>query len=232
MERSRAIQELVEMISELHLEHPVRVGIDGVDCSGKTKLADEMVHLLQSTGRQVIRASLDGFHNPSSTRHQQGHYSPRGYYEDSFDLDSLLKCLLLPLGPGGNRRCQVSRFDFIKDKPSESIWITASATGILIFEGVFLHKPELINHWDFTIFVDSSFETTVQRALKRDRYLFGSEEEIRKRYYERYTPGQRIYLDSCNPAEKADAVFRNDKIDFPTLAINRKMPESQAPCGR
>ncbi|MEJ2111635.1 MAG: hypothetical protein P8Z37_17345 [Acidobacteriota bacterium] len=222
MRRSHAIQELMGMITGIHLDHPVRVGIDGVDCSGKTNLANELADSLKSTGRQVIRASIDGFHNPSSMRQKQGQYSPKGYYEDSFDLDSLLKCLLLPLGSNGSRLCQTSCFDFRVNRPTDSLKIRASATAILVFEGVFLHKPELIEYWDFTIFMDSCFETTLRRALKRDLYLFSSEEEIQKRYCERYIPGQRIYLELCNPAERADVVFQNDEIDSPSL-IKRKV---------
>jgi hypothetical protein len=40
----------------------VRVAIDGVDGVGKTTLADELVAPLQLLGRDVIRASIDGFH--------------------------------------------------------------------------------------------------------------------------------------------------------------------------
>ena len=102
MKRNDAISQLVDLIAAVRLEHPVRVGIDGVDCSGKTMLADELIEPLQARGREVIRASVDGFHNPREMRHRQGRGSPRGYYEDSFDLDAVRSCILLPRGPGGD----------------------------------------------------------------------------------------------------------------------------------
>ncbi len=49
-------------------------------------------------GRPVIRASLDGFHNPSVVRYERGRLSPEGYYLDSFNYRALLDNLLLPLG--------------------------------------------------------------------------------------------------------------------------------------
>jgi hypothetical protein len=35
MSRSKVISELADMIAEIHLDHPVRLGIDGVDASVK-----------------------------------------------------------------------------------------------------------------------------------------------------------------------------------------------------
>ena len=45
-------------------------------------LADELIEPLRARGRSVIRASIDGFHNPREIRHQQGRDCPKGYYED------------------------------------------------------------------------------------------------------------------------------------------------------
>lgn len=64
MSRTKVISELTDIISAIHLDHPVRVGIDGVDASGKTRLAEELVEPIQEKNRSVIRASIDGFHNP------------------------------------------------------------------------------------------------------------------------------------------------------------------------
>ena len=43
MARTQVIDKLANMIAEIRLAHPVRVGIDGVDCAGKTKLAEELI---------------------------------------------------------------------------------------------------------------------------------------------------------------------------------------------
>jgi len=46
----------------------VRVGIDGVDGVGKSMFGDELAQVLAAAGRSVIRASIDGFHNPRAIR--------------------------------------------------------------------------------------------------------------------------------------------------------------------
>ena len=87
---------LAERIVGINCPHPVRVAIDGVDGVGKTVLADELAETLSCCGRQVIRASVDGFHNPRSIRHRLGQNSPEGYFRDSFNYSALTTLLLTP----------------------------------------------------------------------------------------------------------------------------------------
>jgi uridine kinase len=228
MTRTEAISQLADIIAAIRLEHPVRVGIDGVDCAGKTMLADELVEPLRSRGRSVIRSSIDGFHNPREIRHRQGRGSPRGYFQDSFNIDAVLSCVLLPLGPGGDLRYQTAQFDFRTDSEVSSPVQTADPSAILVFEGIFLHRPELLPHWDFTVFVDTGFDVTIRRAFVRDLYLFETEEKTRSIYEQRYIPGQKFYLSEQRPIDKANVVFVNDDIKSPELTIRRttnKRPE-------
>jgi uridine kinase len=176
---------------------------------------------LRSRGRKVIRASIDRFHNPSAVRYRQGRTSSRGYYEDSFDLDGVLSCILLPLGPTGNRNYKVAQFDFRTDAPVESTWQVAPVDALLLFEGIFLHRPEFLPHWDFTVFVDTSFDVTIWRAFTRDQYLFQTEDRTREIYQQRYIPGQELYLSTQQPVQRANVVLRNDDIQNPVLVIKR-----------
>src|SRR5687767_7604524 len=80
MKRSQLLDEIASRISRIQQKHPVRVAIDGVDAAGKTTMAEELVAPLKAYGRPVIRASIDGFHNPARVRHNRGAASPAGYY--------------------------------------------------------------------------------------------------------------------------------------------------------
>jgi uridine kinase len=131
----------------------VRVAIDGIDAAGKTTLADDLAPLLEAGGRQVIRASLDGFHRPRSERYRRGADSPEGYHEDAFDYQALQTALLLPLGPAGNRRYRRAVFDFRQDSPLLTKEEVAPERAVLLFDGVFLLRPELTGLWDYRIFV-------------------------------------------------------------------------------
>lgn len=219
MVRTGLIKQLAERIAGVNLGRPARIAIDGKSCSGKTRLADELVDPVRAHGRPVIRATIDGFHNPPEIRHRQGGTSPRGYYEDSFDLEAVKTCVLLPLGPGGDRSYQPARYDFRDESVVDATWQVAAADAVLIFEGVFLHRPELTPHWDFTIYVEADTELTLKRAKVRDRERLGSVAIVEQKYRDRYIPGQQIYRDECDPANRAHALWVNDDIERPRLVI-------------
>jgi uridine kinase len=194
------------------LDHPVRVGIDGVDASGKTTLANKLAEQLSAAGRSVVRASIDGFHNPRAVRYRLGPDSPEGYYRDSFNLTAVRRNLLDPLGPGGDRRIATALFDFRSDSALENETIEAAPDAVLLFDGVFLHRPELAECWEVSIFLKISFSTMLERAARRDSGLFGSVEAVRDRYTKRYIPAQKIYLAECQPEKLASVV-----VDFDML---------------
>jgi uridine kinase len=216
--RQAVVCEISRAIDAIRLDHPVRVAIDGVGAAGKTVLADELAEVLAQSWRSVIRAGIDGFHHPREVRHRRGPLSPSGYYEDSFDYEAVVTRLLQPLGPGGSRRYRTAAYDFRIDAPVAAPERTASGDAALLFDGIFLLRPELESHWDFRIFVDASFDTTLKRALTRDLGLFGTPEAVRERYLKRYIPGELAYLREVRPRERADVVVENDDPADPGLA--------------
>ncbi|HEX8845992.1 MAG TPA: hypothetical protein VF791_15180 [Pyrinomonadaceae bacterium] len=217
MKRSHLLDYLVGRIIRIEQPHPVRVAIDGPDAAGKTTLAHELVAPLQAHGRPVIRASIDGFHNPARIRHQRGGTSPEGYYLDSFNYQALTESLLAPLGPGGSRQYLRAVFDYRTDSEVRLPAQVAEEDAILLFDGVFLLRPELFEQWDFTIFVEAAFETTLGRAEQRDELLFGSIGEVRERYLKRYIPGQKLYMAESRPRERADVVVDNNDPQNPKV---------------
>ena len=219
MIRSAALEQLAAWLTAVSLPHPLRVGIDGIDCAGKTSLAAELAALLISQGHPVIRASIDGFHNPRAVRYRQGRTSPTGYYEDSFNLDSVLACLLCPLGPGGDGRYKTAVFDHEHDTPINMPWQTAVSHAILLLDGIFLHRPELLPHLDYSLFVDISFDTALARAIHRDQRLLGSPEQVTQLYQTRYFPAQKHYLATCHPTQHANAVWQNNNLQQPVLHL-------------
>ncbi len=217
MTHTELLNRLSQLIQHIKKSHPTRVAIDGVDNAGKTTLANDLGKKLIDTGRSIIRASVDGFHQPKEKRYRRGHLSPEGYYADSFNHISMKQKLLIPLGPGGNLLYTSAVFDFRTDSPRTEPVKLASNNAILIFDGVFLFRPELNEHWDFRIFLHIDFDTVVERAIHRDRTLFGDDKTTVERYTKRYIPGQRMYLRQVQPKLIADIVIDNTDPDYPII---------------
>lgn len=201
-------------------QHPVRVAIDGVDGAGKTTLADELAPLIRKYDHPVIRASVDGFHNPKAIRYRRGTDSAEGYYRDSFDYEVILRDLLVPLGPGGDQRYRRVAFNHHKDAVDYETWIEAPSNAVLLFDGVFLLRPELIQYWDFSIFLDVDFRISVPRAVQRD--ISNGDQRwnakiLQARYERRYVPGQRLYFREARPQEQASIIVDNNDYQNPSI---------------
>jgi len=218
VKRSIAIEMLAERIVSVSRPHPARIAIDGVDGAGKTTLANELVQPILKRGRIVIRASVDGFHNPRAIRYKLGRTSPEGYFRDSFNYEALTTKLLGPLGPGGSQFYCPAVFDYRTDSEIPMRFEPAPVDAILLFDGVFLQRPELLSYWDLTVFVDAPFSVTVARMSQRDDM---SPPDVDAAENRRYVDGQRLYLQTCDPRSAALLVFNNEDLASPELVCMR-----------
>jgi uridine kinase len=215
--RSKVLRTVARRLSDIATTHPLRVAIDGIDAAGKTTFSAELADELRLLNRPIIRASIDNFHHPRYLRYQRGSDSPEGYYEDTFDYESVVNALLKPLGDGGNCCYKTAVFDYRTDLPVKRPYKVADPNAILLVDGVFLMRPELMVYWEYTIWIDVSFETAMNRALQRDIELFGDAETLQQRYETRYFAGQRLYFDACNPKKHANLIIENNDLADPVL---------------
>ena len=114
-------------------------------------------------------------------------------------------------GPGGDQRFQQAVYDKGTDTARSRPVTTAPVDAVLLFNGVFLLRPELIDRWDLRIFVSAAFEETLVRARTRDRALYGSATEVERRFRNRYRPSQQFYFDTARPTDQADIIVHNDE---------------------
>jgi uridine kinase len=218
--RSTVINNLADRIACVHRDHPIRVGIDGFAAAGKTTLADELVTPLEQRGRKVLRISIDGFHNPAEIRHRKGRHCPIGYYQDSFNHEAIVTHVLEPLGPKGNRSYKSANYNYKSGTSVDAEYQEAPTEAILLFDGIFLHRPELKDHWDFTIFVHTDFSVMLDRACERDLEKFESVDRVRESFEQRFIPGSRLYLEQARPHEQAHIVIDNNNVHCPVLRTN------------
>jgi uridine kinase len=217
--RGELLDRLAGAIESVTTSHPLRVAVDGPPAAGKTTLADELALLLRTRGREVIRASTESFLLPRAQRYQRGKDSPEGCYHDSFDYDALRRVLLDPLGPNGDRHYRPAIYDRSTDTALSLPVTTAPADAVLLFDGVFLLRPELNDRWDLSIFVSAMFEQALDRARIRDQAAYGSAAAVERRYRSRYIPSQQHYFATVRPTDHADIIVHNDEPQRPAWEV-------------
>lgn len=212
-----AIADLV--VRSMSSDKPLLVGIDGVDCAGKTTFADELRDELQRRDVPVVRASIDGFHRPRAERLARGSLSPEGYYRDSFDYPALIEEFLEPVKRStSTTSVATALYDWTIEEPRRAR-VEVSPDSVVLFEGVFLFRPEIDRFWDFRIFLDIPLITSLDRGVIRDARHFGGTEGARERYTKRYIPGQEIYLGEVDPRSRADVIIHNEDPRAPGFSV-------------
>ena len=206
------LEILAQKIASLSTDRIQRVAIDGVDGAGKTTFADALLPLIENFGRKVIRASVDGFHNSRKIRYRHGK-GPESFFNDSYNYTELIKVLLDPLSPNGDRKYISAIFNVDKDEPILSQPKIANGSEILLFDGIFLHRSELRDYWDYSIFLDVAFEKSIPRGAQRGT---GSPDVFAPSNI-RYIEGQKIYLSQCRPQEKATLHVDYNNLDLPSI---------------
>ncbi|CEJ92583.1 hypothetical protein VHEMI08227 [[Torrubiella] hemipterigena] len=213
MQRRNLIEQIVVRIPDAQGSDCTLVGIDGRDGSGKTTFADEFANVCQSVlSRPVIRISLDDFHNVRSLRYRRGKASPEGFYLDSYDYNRFHAFVGKSLSAGGSRqfkyRCHDLDTDEVLDlEPFEE----APPGAIVVVDGLFLHRPELVSVWNYSVYLDVTAEECAQRMMVRD----GAAPQLIPT--DRYFGGIALYLDACHPKEKASVVVDNNQVGLPYI---------------
>lgn len=84
---------------------------------------------------------------------------------------------------------------------------------MLVLDGLFLHRPELIGEWDLSVLVTAPFDVTFARMAVRD----GCPADPQHPDNQRYVGGQRLYFAEVGPEARADVVVDNTDPATPLL---------------
>ena len=212
MNRPAVVSALADQLLAARDGHAFwRVGVDGVDGAGKTWLADELAHEVDQRGVPAVRVMLDGFHNPAVYRQQRGRDSPEGFFRDSYDYDSFRSLVLHPLSPGGSGVYVPAIHDVTEEQPVRASPQRARPESVVIVDGIFLHRDELVSYWDYSIWLDVPFEVSTPRGAARGYGNADPSHASNRRYIE----GQRLYIAECAPADKATVIIDNRELNDP-----------------
>jgi uridine kinase len=213
-QRQYLLEAVADRIVALRAPGVVLVGIDGVDGAGKSMFGEELAQVLRPRGRPIIRASIDSFHNLRALRYRRGRGSPEGFFLDSFNYPGLKQALLDPLRAAGPYRTKIH--DLVSDEMLIEPPQFAPPDSILVFDGIFLHRPELRGFWDFSIFLSTDFKVSVARCAGRDK----TAPEVEAAENRRYVEAQRRYLRECEPSRHATITIDNNDLAAPRIVTD------------
>lgn len=136
---------------------------------------------------EADRVRGDDFLRPREERYRRGELSPEGYYRESMDDGALLAAL------------------------------SAASAPVVLLDGIFLQRPVVRASLTLAVYLRISPEESLRRALTRDAVLFGSPDEVERRYRARYLPGQALYRAEADPERLADVLVDNEDPAFPRV---------------
>lgn len=192
-------------IARSQRRHRLLVAVDGVDASGKTTFATRLAEALRLHRRSALVIHADDFMHVRSVRHRRGRNSPEGYFYDSYDYESLTRYVLEPLSVSGDGWFRAGTVDRVRDVVIRRPLQYADGQTITIVEGLFLLRDELVDWWDYSVFLDVDTDAALARKGRRDGLVLNPANPLTRRYVE----GQRIYVEGCQPRERATWVLDN-----------------------
>jgi uridine kinase len=207
---TRDIQSLAgDVASELRRRRPegsLLVALSGIDGSGKTTLSRRLADQLEALGLRTALLHLDPWHNPPGVRFSADDPG-RHFYANAFRFDELFERLVEPLRRARSVHLSIE----LTRLPENDAFVHAfdfDGVDVIVLEGIFLFKRELVGSYDLAYWVECPFEVALGRALARNQEG-QSEAELRRDYEAIYFPAQRIHLERDRPRAAARAVIDN-----------------------
>ncbi len=162
------------------------VGIDGRGASGKSTFA----RALESGADDIVVVEFDDFYRPSIERQARTNTEIGG----SFDWRRLRNQVLAPLSR--DEAGEYQRYDWASDNLAE--WHSVPVGGIVLVEGNYSTRAELIRFYDYTIWIDAPRDLRLARGVGRGG------DDTRDRWLTEWMPEEDCYVEAEDPAGRVD----------------------------
>lgn len=206
-----AVPCLADKIVERYKQHSAStlftVAISGIDASGKGYIAKLLQDELKKRNFNVANINIDPWQNPIPVRLRKEN-AAENVHENIFRWSDFFEQLIFPLQKEKSIDLETTGIRSDADIYYPLVYNYRNID-ILLVEGILLFKKKYLSHYDYKIWVDCSFETGLQRAIKRNVEKL-NEERLRHDYHTFYYPAQRLHFERDNPKENADTIFIND----------------------
>lgn len=129
---------------------PLRLGVDGLGPDTRA-VADELADALGSAGLEALRVSTSLFLRPRSLRLEWGLPEAEDLLTSWFDDEALVREVLRPLGPDGDRHWVDGLRDPLTDRSLRRPTRLAGPQPVAVLDGPLLGRAGLAGHLDLIV---------------------------------------------------------------------------------
>jgi uridine kinase len=205
------VEETVEAIQRVRGGVPARrsalIALSGIDASGKGYLAARLAGALEARGLRTAVLGVDGWLNLPHVRFDPGRPA-EAFYERAIRFEEMFATLVLPFRDA--RACHVVA-DYTDEAATayRNHTYVFGDTDVILLEGIFLLKREWRAYYDLSFWVDCTFETALERAVRRGQEGLAPAETV-SAFRTIYFPAQSLHLAKDAPRAAAGHVLVND----------------------
>lgn len=185
------------------------VAISGIDASGKGYITGIVQDKLERSGYRVANINIDRWQHPIAAR-LRADRAAENVYENIFRWNDFFEQLIFPLQKNKSIYLETRGIRTHADEYYPLVY-DYKDLDILLIEGILLFKRPYLSFYDLRIWVHCSFETGMQRAIKRNAEKLETERLVND-YHIYYYAAQRLHIAKDNPMETADIIFTNDTL--------------------
>ncbi|HJS55811.1 MAG TPA: hypothetical protein VJ765_14760 [Chitinophagaceae bacterium] len=183
------------------------VAISGIDASGKGYTAKLLQQELENMGYKVANINIDPWQNPIPVRLSKEN-AAENFYKNVFRWKEVFSGLLIPLKNDRSINLQARLIRSDADEYYDHNY-QYSDINFLLIEAILLFQEEFLPFYDCKIWIDCSFETGLQRAIRRNVEKLDKATLIHD-YDRYYYAAQRLHFERDNPKNQADLIFNNE----------------------
>lgn len=201
------VSGILEVRERVSPQRSVVVAVSGIDGSGKGWVAQRLIERLQMAGQNVAAITADAWLNLPEIRFSRTEPA-RHFYRHAIRFDQMFADVLNPL-----RECRSIRatVDVVEETAhsSQTRTVDFADVDVVIVEGIYLLRKSLRVHYDYSVWVNCTFETAMERAIARAQEDL-SPLETTAAYQRIYFPAQRIHFFEDDPLSAATIILDND----------------------
>jgi len=205
---SDTVERIERRFERCEGDRALLVAISGIDGSGKGFTASMLDAVLRRRGRRTAVLHVDDWVERVDRRFDPARHAEH-FYERGIRLNEMFHRLVMPLRDHRSIRLVAMQADVTDADTLTPHRYEFDDIEVVLLEGIFLLRRDLRRLYDFSIWIDCSYDTALERALERNQEGLTREELIRD-YHVIYFPAQRLHASLDRPRNAANAVIVND----------------------